>query len=187
MDDEIKETIVYEKEGFKFIKKDDNFYHIHFIIENTNYYLPSIIDFNLIKLIYQLNNDIYENVDLETINQHEAIITIIMKHFFADIGLPQKYSFLHMTKIINDNSIIFSSQSIKSYRPENISNELELMAIESMISKCNIINPHKIEFMCDILFDMEINIPKHIEKIVGIMINKIFMRVKQFIENMTIK
>ena len=29
-------------------------------------------------------------------NENEANITLVMKHFFEDLGLPQKFSFLHM-------------------------------------------------------------------------------------------
>jgi hypothetical protein len=42
---------------------------------------------------------------------------------------------------------------------------------------------HAIAFNFNILFNPDINIPPFAEKMVGIIINKIFKRVKQFIEN----
>ena len=61
--------------------------------------------------------------------------------------MPQKYSHLHVTKIINDKQIIFRSKSIYTDRPQNIPEDAELMAMKENIGVCNIITPHKINFM----------------------------------------
>ena len=61
--------------------------------------------------------------------------------------------------------------------------EAELMAINDLTSVCDIITPHKINFSCNIIFDPTMNIPPFAEKMVGLILFKIFKRVKQFIEN----
>ena len=109
-----------------------------------------------------------------------------MKHLFEDLGLPQKYSYLHMKKIVNNKQIIFRSQSIQSERPQGIPDDAELMAMKENIGICDIITPHKIHFSFTVLFEDYVKIPQFAEKMVGLILNKIFKRVKQFIENVRI-
>ena len=178
--------ILYEKDGMIFTKIDDKKYNLSFSMENKNILIANIIDFSLFKLIYELNGDIYESVNLTKINENEAMTVLVMKHLFEDLGLPQRYSYLHMTKIVNNNEIIFRSQSIYSERPENIPKDSELMALKESIGTCKIISPHKITFSVAVVFEDYVKIPQFAEKMIGIILNKIFKRVKQFIENIII-
>jgi hypothetical protein len=177
------EIVLFEKEGFKFSRIKKNHYKLQFHMENNNIDLSKIIDFILIKLIYDLNVDIYEKVILDKINDNEAIATLLIKHFFEDLGLPQRFSFLHIKKFVEESRIIFVSQSIRSHKPEGMPEEAELMAINDLTSVCDIITPHKINFSFNIIFDPIMNIPPFAEKMVGLILFKIFKRVKQFIEN----
>jgi hypothetical protein len=180
------ETILFDKEGFIFSRFKNNHYKLIFTMENKNIVLSQIIDFTLIKLIYDLNSDVYEKVNIEKLNDNEAIITLLMKHFFEDIGLPQRFSFIHMKKTTEERRIIFNSQSIKSHRPEGMPEESRLMAIKDMTSICDIITPHKVNFSFNITFDEDMKVPPFAEKMVGMISHKIFKRVKQFIENVRI-
>jgi hypothetical protein len=174
---------LYSKEGFEFIKNSKNNYSLSFQMENNNIILAKVIDFNLVKLIYDLNNDIYEKVNIEMINENEAIANLLMKHLFEELGLPQRYSYLHMKKIVGENNIKFVSQTIKSHRPEGMPVDAELMPIQTMTCNCNILTLHKIKFTCNVLFEPIMNVPSVAEKLVGLILYKIFKRVKQFIEN----
>ena len=176
-------TELYSKDGFVFTKNEKNNYSLTFEMVNNNIILSKIIDFNLVKLIYDLNNDIYEKVNLKIINENEATINLLMKHLFEDLGLPQRFSYVHMTKISKENNILFESQTIKSEIPEGMPVEAELMPLKTMICNCNIISPHKIRFTINVLFDNHMLIPAVVEKLVGLILYKIFNRVKQFIEN----
>jgi hypothetical protein len=180
------ETKLFEKEGFIFTQIKKNNYKIDFTMENKNIILSKIIDFNLIKLIYDLNTDIYETVELEIINENEAVATILMKNFFEELGLPQKFSYLHIKREIQDNKIIFRSQSIQGHRPTSIPIDAELMGVENMTSICDIITPHKMNFSFNMILNDNVIIPVFVEKMVGIILHKIFKRVKQFIENVSI-
>ena len=106
-------VILYSKEGFTFIRKQKNDYSLTFQMENNNIILSKIIDFNLIKLIYDLNSDIYEKVNLNIINDNEATVNLLMKHLFEELGLPQRFSYLHIKRIVSENNITFMSESIK--------------------------------------------------------------------------
>ena len=140
------EAILFDKDGFKFSCVNKNNYKLTFAMENNNIVLSKIIDFSLIKLIYDLNDDVYEKVNIEQLNDSEAIITLLMKHFFEDLGLPQRFSYIYMKKTVEERKITFMSESIKSHRPPNMPQDAELMAIENMISICDIVTPHKAEY-----------------------------------------
>lgn len=176
-------TELYSKEGFFFTKNEKNKYSLYFEMINNNIILSKIIDFNLVKLIYDLNIDIYEKVNLKIINDNEATINLLMKHLFEDLGLPQRFSYVHVKKITQESNIIFETQTIKSERPPCMPEDSELMPIKNMNINCNIITPHKISFQFAILFEEQVLIPQVVEKLVGLILYKIFNRVKQFIEN----
>jgi hypothetical protein len=178
--------ILYEKDGMIFTKLDDKKYNLAFSMENKNIFIANIIDFSLFKLIYDLNGDIYESVSLTKINENEAVAVLVMKHLFEDLGLPQKYSYLHMTKTVNNQQIIFRSKSIQTERPPGVPDNAQLMAMKENIGTCTIVTPHKINFSFTVLFEDYVEIPVFAEKMVGILLNKIFKRVKQFIENFRI-
>ena len=66
--------ILFEKDGLKFLKIKKNFYNLLFSMENNNIILEKIIDFNLVNIIYELNKDIYEKMNLTKINDNEIIV-----------------------------------------------------------------------------------------------------------------
>jgi hypothetical protein len=179
--------VLFEKDGMNFTKITNNKYSMTFTMENKNIILANVINLNLIKLIYDLNTDVYEKVLFEQINDNEANVTLLMKNFFEDLGLPQKYVCLHIIKSLSNNTIIFNSKSIQSIRPKDIPLDAEQMAMKENIGICEIITPHKVNFSFTVLFDENVMIPIFAEKMIGIILNKIFKRVKQFIENITIK
>jgi hypothetical protein len=179
--------VLFEKDNMKFTKITDKKYCMTFSIENQNIILANVIDVNLIKLIYDLNPDVYESVLLEKINEDESIVTLLLKHFFEDLGLPQKYSYLHIKKTCTNDTIIFNSQSIKTTRPKNMPTNAVRVAMKENIGICEIITPHKVNFTFTVLFEDTVTIPAFMEKMIGVILNKTFKRVKQFIENITIK
>lgn len=176
-------NVLYSKEGFIFTKSDKNNYSLSFSMQNNSIILSKIIDFNLIKLIYDLNSDVYEKINMNIISENEAIANLLMKHLFKDLGLPQRFSYIHINKIVEENSIKFISQTIKPEIPEGMPPDAELMPIKNMICDCRIITPHQIQFTCNVQFENTMVIPPVAEKLVGLILYKIFNRVKQFIEN----
>lgn len=186
MDSAENQTILFNKENFIFSRIKKNHYKLEFDMENKNIIISKIIDFNLINLIYDLNSDIYERVEIEKLNDFEAIACLLLKHLFEDVGLHQKFCFIHIQKIIEERKIIFKSQSIQIHKPEWIQNDAEQMNIQDFTCVCNIITPHHINFSFNILFYPNSYIPTFAEKMIGNILFKIFKRVKQFIENVII-
>ncbi len=178
--------VLYSKEGFLFKKIAKNNYELSFEIENKHILMTKILDFPLVKLMYDLNTDIYENIQLNILNDSEAIALILIKHLFEDLGMPQRYSYVNIQKIINETGVQFISKSIKNLRPDSLPENAELMALDIMTCDCNIINKHLIGFVCNVKFDDSMLVPVFAEKMIGLILNKVFKRVKQFIENVRI-
>ena len=170
------EVVLFNKEGFKFIRTIKNQYKLEFSIENERINISNIIDFSLIKLIYNLNR----------VSENEAIITLLMKHFFEDLGLPQRFSYINMKRYAEGDKIIFRSKSIRDHRPPNMPVDSELMNMRDLICNCNIITTHKANFDVNVIFDPSMNVPPFAEKMIGMILFKIFKRVKQFIENVVL-
>jgi hypothetical protein len=61
--------------------------------------------------------------------------------------------------------------------------DAEILNMDNFNVICEIINSHKILFNFTIIFNENVNVPNFAEKIIGQIINKIFNRLKQFIEN----
>ena len=167
-----EEKVILKKNGLVFSKQDKNIFKVDCILENQTIFLESIIDFGLIQMIYDLNKDIYEHVEIIKINEHEIQIILLMKHFFEDLGMPRRYSHLCVLKQVGTDKqkqIIFRASSIYSERPAIIPSDAQLMPIENMVLTFTILTPHRV----------------HFHKLASSIISKIFIRTKQFIENIT--
>jgi len=177
--------------NFQMKKINTGEYNIQFYLENNNIQLDKIIDFHLLKLLYELNQDIYETVDLKIFNENQATLLAINKHLFQDLGISQKYSHLKISKtIVGTGKIIFDLQTLKTNPSEHsmshlIPEKAEQLPIEQFIIACNVINQHKIEFGINFKIDIDmIELPDFVENALCKIFIKMFKRVKQFIENM---
>jgi hypothetical protein len=180
------EHIILKKDGIIFKTKAKNHYFLDFFIENPCIDLPSIINFDFIKYVYQINADLYEKIDLNKINENEAVIILVIKHFLEDLGIPQQYAHLIVTRQDKNNQIIFNAKTI-DIKPDSIKEDLELLQLECFILDCEIIHKHKIYLKYDIIFKPEKEIPSFVEKMIGMVISKMILRTKQFIENIHVK
>jgi len=187
-----KSKSLMDKNGMKIIKLDTDEYNILFSIKNNNFILPSIINFDLIKLIFDLNPDIYEKSILHkniNISENNATIGSLMKDVYSDLGIPQTYICMdvEMTKMSNIIKFtcnpIYNQEMLSSF---NLTPELYLLPIKNMTIYCNILTNHHIDITCQLKLEDDIEIEQFIEKIIISVINKIFIRLKQFIENLSI-
>lgn len=173
---------LYTKNDFTFTKNEPNNYSLSFYLENNHFLLAKIINFDMIKLIYDLNVDIYQDIHLNKINENEATINLLLKHLFEDAGLPQRYSYLHIHKYEQDNKIIFNGKSIKTETPIHMPADAEQAPIEDMNLEFHILTPHKLLFNCNVIFEKTMTVPAVAERLIGMILYKIFNRLKQFID-----
>jgi hypothetical protein len=176
---------IIEKNGIKFTKMTSTNFNLTFDINNNNIMLPSIINFDLIQLIVKLNPNIFENIETETETETNKKINILFKDIFSDIGLPQYYISLNINKyVVDTNKIVFNcflyDNKLKCY-PDDV----EMLSIDNIKISIEIINNHFIKINGEIILLENHNIPLFSEKLIGNIIYNIFIRLKQFIENIT--
>lgn len=184
-ENENEPEILYNKEGTKIIKVSDGYFHINFSIQNKNIILASVLNFDMLKLIYDLNPDICEKVELQKISEEECLFTILVKNFFEDLGIAQKFSCLKVQKIV-DKSIHFRFHTCNGYQPEWLPEDIELAIIDEIHVVCSPKSPHNIDFSCSIQFPTNNNIPAFVQKMSVMIVHKIINRLKQFIENVKV-
>ena len=170
-----------DKNKIKFKKINKNTYNISFLLENTNCVISSLVDFELVNLMYKLNSDIYDSIEIENMNENESNITLILKKVFFDF-LPQKYAYLNIKKSIHNNTITFNSEVIKNCKPKCVNESLEPVNIETILNTFEIIDKHRILFDCNLVFNNSVQVPAILEKIFASLLKKMFSRFKQFIE-----
>ena len=156
------EKVFFEKENIRMSKTPEDEYHIQCIIENNKLFLEKIIDFDLLKLIYDLNVDVYEKTELHKINESEANILFIMKNLFPDLGMPQRFAYLKVRKIVEKypdtektqktqktKKIIFQSEFIldengQMMKPTHLPQDVYPLPIEYLETECLFLSDHKI-------------------------------------------
>jgi hypothetical protein len=186
-----KYAVIIDKNDFKFTKLDASQFNLTFKIKNNNIILPKIINFDLINLIFKLNPNIFDSVNMqkgeveETNVVEEVNIYALLKDIFCEIGLPQYYSSLNIKKTNTLSGIRFLISNNNNSN-ENENKDIECLPIEQIVIDFDVITNHYVNVNCDITLSDDHNLPQFTEKIIGNMIYNIFNKVKQFIENITI-
>jgi hypothetical protein len=176
--------LIIEKNDFKFTKIDSTQFNLSFEITNNNIFLPKIINFDLINLIFRLNPNIFASIKHE-FEEESVIISVLLKDIFCEIGLPQYYTDLHinMTNTLSGIRFFINNNKINANKPKV--NDTECLPIEQIVIDFDVITMHYIKVNCDITLTDDHNLPQFTEKIIGNMIYNILNKVKQFIENIT--
>ena len=189
-DQDQEQKIIIEKNGLKIVKLDSNNFNLTFNMINNNIVLPAIINFDLIHLLNKLNPNIFESMRLNYVSDKNAIMDLLLKDLFSDLGIPHYYLALNINieneydAQLNINKIIFKCISFDN-KLDLYPIDVELLPTYSINMCFNIINNHHVYANCDIVLIDKYNIPSFFEKIVGNIFYNIFYKLKQFIENVS--
>jgi hypothetical protein len=182
----MEKQILINKHNFVFSKRDTHHYSTEFKLCNNQINISKIVNFELIKLIYDLNTDIYEHSTIIKKTEEDANCILVMKHFFKDIGMPKRYVYVNITKQTTPDKIIFSGKSIYDEIPDNLPIGCEQLPINNFTYECTINSLHEISVVQNVYFDKKLTIPGFVEKILGNILIKLFLKVKLFIENIIV-
>jgi hypothetical protein len=176
--------MIVNKKNLKIIKNKRNDYSILHNIVNYNIYLPKILNFSIIELICKVNEDVFEEFNIEMINENEANVYILIKHYFKELGMPRRYSYLNVKINKTDNFINFNLETIYDKLPNvlNFPSDVSILPMDKLTVNCNIADNHNVIFINNILFSDSFDIPEFIEKFSLTLFSKMFLRTKQFIE-----
>lgn len=178
-----KYQIVCNKENMILkVNKDENIYMLDFETINNNLDLNKLMDFKIYDLIQKLNEDLIEKIEIiNKISDDEIELLFIFKRFGKSAGIPQKYLVLKTKKYMTNNLILFKSvdSKIKIKQMENhIAQKMDCKFAQLTI----IPYQNKLRLNYKFSIDMKEDLPIYLENMMGLMMKKIFYRLKVFIE-----
>lgn len=100
---------IIDKDEIKMERIDKNKYILSFSISSDKLYLKKLIGFDIAKILYEVNKDIFDDFDIINQRENTAEVYFLLKHFFSDFGLPQKYMHLQIQKNQDEksNAVLF--------------------------------------------------------------------------------
>ena len=128
-----KPKILLEKDGMKFVKLEKNKYNLSYSIENKTINLEPLINFELIKLIYDLNPDIYEKVIKREIDECKSVFKqniekgITQGYYREGINIESFIRFYY-TIIFNINETTISEKEAQKLELEALEYHTRAMA-----------------------------------------------------------
>jgi hypothetical protein len=138
-----------------------------------------------LNLIYALNkDDIIEDFHLlvDSENEDKCTVYILFRHFFEDFGFQQKYILLDIVLERTSTHITYKGTTNLTNSCNYCANA-ELLHLREISVACNIQDPHNLIVESKIKIQTKFEIPTMIEKMASIILHKIFMKLKQLIEN----
>ena len=162
--------------------KNLNNYKLLFQAKNTNIQIGNLINFKLYELLGTLNKDIIESI--KVINVHSSTMMdflLIFKRFGAEVGISKKYMFIRTQRLQHEGQTQFISQSIP-YEGE-IPRGCEQVTGDYANSYVDQKSEHEVTIQYVFNINLNEELPIYMENIIGLLMKKIFYRLKTFIEN----
>ena len=174
-------------------------------LDTSKVNIDLLLTAQLYNLLENVNVDLIEKIyildSLETLNNQETDICIVLKQIAKEVGIKQKYILFRSTKYLNklNNSITYYNKDLiyehKDLIPDYLkslnldNNKYEAMTFnfgKTIITLSNT-NSEKyinLKFSIDFQITMTDDIPKYMTNIIGLMFKKMFYNVKLFIDNL---
>lgn len=179
---------------FELNNLDTSKVNIDLLLTPQLYNLIEKVNVDLIDKIYILNC-------LETSNNQETDICIVLKQIAKEVGLKQKYILFRSTKYLNklNSNITYYNKDLIYEHKELIPAYLKSLNLDNdkyealtftfgktIITLSNDIDEILInlKFSIDFQITMTDDIPKYMTNIIGLMFKKMFHNVKLFIDNL---
>lgn len=171
-----------------YIKKDtnDTIFRLSFMINNDNYDLHNAIGFKLFPLIGELNTDVVEKIYMDDYDNDTKIIDvgILFKQFGKELGLAQKYLFTKTSmEYTSKDTIRFTSQHVPPPTDVVVPDMSEPIVKADTILDITLHGPHQLFVTYDFTFVIDDDLPIYMEKQPGLLMKKLFLRLKTFLEN----
>lgn len=171
-----------------YMKKDtnDTIFRLSFMINNDNYDLHNAIGFKLFPLIGELNTDVIDKIYIDDYDNDtkSANVGILFKQFGKEFGLAQKYLFTKTNmEYTSKDTIRFSSQHVPPPSDVLVPDASEPIVKAHTILDITLHGPHQVFVTYDFTFVIDDDLPIYMEKQPGLLMKKLFLRLKSFLEN----
>lgn len=174
------------------IKSDDNDEDISFTLEfsltNEKIDLHNVIGLKLFEVINAVNKDVIDDVVFITHpDDGKDFIEnlVILKRFGEEFGIAQKCIYSKTKMIIDDEDTVrFVAEQLPC--PDNVTlpTNCETVSAGKSTLKIKVNNNTQAHVVYTFNLKLDDNVPKYMEKMPGLLMKKMFLRLKSFIENL---
>lgn len=182
--------LIHSKDGMTLHKgRDKNVcqFCLQFDVSNPKYDLRQILGVKMYDLMASVNEDIIEKleyIESPTADMDNFIACILFSRFGAELGIAQKYM---CTKV----DIVWDSDQDLIYTMEQVDkpNSFDMGKAESVVNSRGVIHiyfsdQHNAHVEYEFGMNLDEDIPPYMKKLPGLLMSKIFTRVKTFVESM---
>jgi hypothetical protein len=162
--------------------KKSEIYSLQFYLDNPKYNLYNIINLNMYNLLYELNQDNFEKIEIKNwLSNSEVDVLFLFKQFGKDLGIKPKYMYIRATEIVENGKKTYNGYDIEYPYPDELTNyEKVTTRISTMV--VNFESNHKININYLFKLDLAHSLPIYMENVLGLIMKKMFLHLKQFIE-----
>ena len=166
------------------LKRDKNseIYSLQLYLDNPKYNLDKIINLNMYNILYELNHDNFEKIEIKKwLSSSEIDVLFIFKPFGKELGIKPKYMYIRATEVIENGKKIYTCYDIDyPYSDELINYEKVTTRISTMV--VNFESNHKVNINYVFKLELAHSLPIYMENILGLIMKKMFLNLKTFIE-----
>ena len=165
-------------------EKSCNIFLLQFNLETKSTDLHDIINIGMYNLLFNLNKENIEKIEIKKwISQNEVEVLFLFKPFGKDLGIKSKYMYIKTKIDISNDKHVYSSYDVDYPNMEELKNyERVKNTISTMV--INFESNFKININYIFKFDLAIPLPIYMENILGVIMKKMFLNLKYFIETM---
>ena len=163
-------------------------YNVEFsFINNNNVNIKNIIGVDFMKVIYELNKDLIDELKINKIDKNNGEYYLKLRHLFEDLGFPQFYSTVRVHFDRKDKEVIVKGKTDEielSYEKNK-----EIVKGPNFNMDCIISCPNESKLYVKTVLKLywnNIPITDFLEKICIKITKKIIKRLKEFVYNLTI-
>jgi hypothetical protein len=176
-------------------------------LDTSKVNIDLLLTTQLYNLLEKVNVDLIEKIyildSLETLNNQETDICIVLKQIAKEVGIKQKYILFRSTKYLNklnsnityyNKDLIYEHKDLipaylKSLNLDNDKYEALTFTFGKTIIALSNTNTNtekfiNLKFSIDFQITMTDDIPKYMTNFIGLMFKKMFYNVKLFIDNL---
>jgi len=175
-------TVCTKEQVYLKREKSCNIFLLQFNLENKKKNLYDIINLNMYDLLFNLNKANFEKIEIKKwISPNEIEVLFLFKPFGKELGIKPKYMYIRTIANIANEKHIYTSVDIDYPYAEELQNYEKVKNIISTMI-INFESNHKININYIFKFELAHTLPIYMENILGLIMKKMFLHLKQFIE-----
>jgi hypothetical protein len=175
-------TVCTKEQVYLKREKSCNIFLLQFNLENKKKNLHDIINLNMYDLLFNLNKANFEKIEIKKwISPNEIEVLFLFKPFGKELGIKPKYMYIRTIANITNEKHIYTSVDIDYPYTEELQNYEKVKNIISTMI-INFESNHKININYIFKFELAHTLPIYMENILGLIMKKMFLHLKQFIE-----